>query len=114
MKISIHVPREGDDTMKISGFDIVTISIHVPREGDDMYHSTRLFLQNISIHVPREGDDVGRVQLPNHLMPFLSTSPARGTTLCCVNVRCDKVFLSTSPARGTTPPGGGLGEAELL
>ena len=57
-KISIHVPREGDDRLGISDASEVTISIHVPREGDDcappaMASATIC----ISIHVPREGDD---------------------------------------------------------
>ena len=35
IRISIHVPREGDDNIaKVKGQDYV-ISIHVPREGDD-------------------------------------------------------------------------------
>ena len=36
MRISIHVPREGDD-LRSSQFQVNPrlISIHVPREGDD-------------------------------------------------------------------------------
>ena len=34
-KISIHVPREGDDLCCICGPLYAQISIHVPREGDD-------------------------------------------------------------------------------
>ncbi len=56
-RISIHVPREGDDV----GLSVVknglTISIHVPREGDDRWSSSYVRVTNISIHVPREGDD---------------------------------------------------------
>ena len=36
----------------------------------------------ISIHVPREGDDRRRFTFSRKAQPFLSTSPARGTTLC--------------------------------
>ena len=57
------------------------ISIHVPREGDD----TGLEIENpdlkISIHVPREGDDGGRKSMTPFRETFLSTSPARGTTV---------------------------------
>ena len=35
IKISIHVPREGDDRGFHGGATGGTISIHVPREGDD-------------------------------------------------------------------------------
>ena len=79
-KISIHVPREGDDLSRLCGFFICRISIHVPREGDDGDFVNdrvfrRIFLstspargttdvrknigdwEDISIHVPREGDD---------------------------------------------------------
>ena len=34
-KISIHVPREGDDSVEYRAPYVDTISIHVPREGDD-------------------------------------------------------------------------------
>ena len=35
--ISIHVPREGDDTNTVANGMLMIISIHVPREGDDFY-----------------------------------------------------------------------------
>ena len=81
--ISIHVPREGDDS-RLGDLSIVTvtISIHVPREGDDVKGDVKLkapcdfyprpprggrratasyqwMSATISIHVPREGDDPG-------------------------------------------------------
>ena len=34
------------------------ISIHVPREGDDMELFAIIYTTKISIHVPREGDDL--------------------------------------------------------
>ena len=56
--ISIHVPREGDDSEIKSSVKNTAISIHVPREGDDQEASERINeLATISIHVPREGDD---------------------------------------------------------
>ena len=59
--ISIHVPREGDDTVTNLKNKMVNISIHVPREGDDL--ALPLSDQpetGISIHVPREGDDCAK------------------------------------------------------
>ena len=78
--ISIHVPREGDDGVKIHVIEhggkfqstspvrgttltwdhwkeFMGISIHVPREGDDSFSHKTTFNFGISIHVPREGDD---------------------------------------------------------
>ena len=82
-KISIHVPREGDDSCApplinaSHGFqstspargttsreqgdpEDLSISIHVPREGDDPRRESQPPGQWISIHVPREGDDSPR------------------------------------------------------
>ena len=57
--ISIHVPREGDDSSRIRQCEsLLAISIHVPREGDDDSHGRTFLRTGISIHVPREGDDV--------------------------------------------------------
>ena len=33
--ISIHVPREGHDSVKEKNYRVLGISIHVPREGHD-------------------------------------------------------------------------------
>ena len=58
-RISIHVPREGDDRDAQSLLrDVLRISIHVPREGDDSFIWRRNWERSISIHVPREGDDL--------------------------------------------------------
>ncbi len=58
-KISIHVPRAGDDRGYVSRkSDGIIISIHVPRAGDDKAHAAKC------------GD--GSI--------FQSTSPVRGTT----------------------------------
>ena len=40
------------------------ISIHVPREGDDSIAAQKLGERDISIHVPREGDDCGISESP--------------------------------------------------
>ena len=57
LKISIHVPREGDDGCDSIPVYREFISIHVPREGDDMGYYASSSSPQISIHVPREGDD---------------------------------------------------------
>ena len=58
MRISIHVPREGDDLHDGHEQLPTDISIHVPREGDDVFPmDPNQYLHRISIHVPREGDD---------------------------------------------------------
>ena len=56
-RISIHVPREGDDDWILKKIREVEISIHVPREGDDLRLAMVTQMYYISIHVPREGDD---------------------------------------------------------
>ena len=58
------------------------ISIHVPREG----HDTVLLNEGaaddeISIHVPREGHDCTAFLATTDRQRFQSTCPARGTTL---------------------------------
>ena len=57
MRISIHVPRAGDDLVVLDDALILAISIHVPRAGDDDFH-------------PRA----------RQRRRFQSTSPVRGTT----------------------------------
>ena len=61
MRISIHVPRVGDDNLPKVVADIaINISIHVPRVGDDGLVDSikKTAIGNISIHVPRVGDDM--------------------------------------------------------
>ena len=56
--ISIHAPREGDDTTEKTSSSDLYISIHAPREGDDRRElRLRVLGSGISIHAPREGDD---------------------------------------------------------
>ena len=87
-RISIHVPREGDDAHCCDKCGKLIISIHVPREGDDLVAAVALQILVISIHVPREGDDARAKCCGSFRRIFLSTSPARGTTffLCCVDI----------------------------
>ena len=56
-QISIHVPREGDDSDSYFISGSKTISIHVPREGDDSDSYVISGSKTISIHAPLEGDD---------------------------------------------------------
>ena len=80
--ISIHVPRVGDDALADAlTCEISEISIHVPRVGDDRLKKRgNQNEEEISIHVPRVGDDgTGRCRCIRR-QPFLSTSPAWGTT----------------------------------
>ena len=57
------------------------ISIHVPREGDDGAKiGTKETQYLISIHVPREGDDSPQRHQTGTGAIFQSTSPVRGTT----------------------------------
>ena len=102
-RISIHVPRAGDDTFIPHTADSVPISIHVPRAGDDggadldaddagKFQSTSPVRGTtyadweaagsfeISIHVPRAGDDPHVFRSLYQQDPFQSTSPVRGTT----------------------------------
>ena len=102
------------------------ISIHVPRVGDDPRVEAGVFAEHhISIHVPRVGDDQRQRVLHAGGNLFLSTSPVWGTTgtgyeLCgtlenfyprppcggrrVLPLACYRnlEFLSTSPVWGTT------------
>ena len=101
--ISIHVPREGDDsadpvtaaasekfqstspargttTLDVSSGQPRPISIHVPREGDDgMQHLGDAFQVNFNPRPPRGGRPLTQV-IQVEAEKFQSTSPARGTT----------------------------------
>ena len=80
-KISIHVPREGDDAIFCDDCgEQIVISIHVPREGDDASAAVEAAKLGISIHVPREGDDQAQGAIEALGTRFQSTSPVRGTT----------------------------------
>ena len=74
-KISIHVPREGDDSVEYRAPYVDTISIHVPREGDDLPFRPVPRSRPISIHVPREGDDWDLLRLSHYQMYFNPRPP---------------------------------------
>ena len=127
LKISIHVPRVGDDRHHLFDIDTTYISIHVPRVGDDgssvvLVHSPANFYPR-----PPRGGRHGNATYTAISLEFLSTSPAWGTTYVFHNATSIHVdisihvprvgddgqrngavlpsrrFLSTSPAWGTTP-----------
>ena len=78
------------------------ISIHVPREGDDRDVQASVGVAALFLSTsPARGTTPGR-RGRNAGRPFLSTSPARGTTVLAVFSTSHLKFLSTSPARGTT------------
>ena len=78
--ISIHVPREGHDTIYLMrNTPRGDISIHVPREGHDSVGSVHLRTPfYISIHVPREGHDERRLQLSSHQSDISIHVPREG------------------------------------
>ena len=80
------------------------ISIHVPRERDDTLHwdkDKRRYI--ISIHVPRERDDPKANDLISSAdFLFQSTSLVRGTTAPPAHDPPGDAFQSTSLVRGTT------------
>ena len=102
-KISIHVPRTGDDDRR---------KAHCPRNqyfNPRPPHGGRLFncrpcraSDVISIHVPRTGDDFASSSGLSFSLLFQSTSPARGTTGYSMKKLTVNQFQSTSPVRGTT------------
>ena len=86
------------------------ISIHVPREGDDQGpKKKKRWLKWYFYPRPPRGGRPSRASAGPSPTQFLSTSPARGTTDCGMRyVLMVLVFLSTSPARGTTVVAEGL------
>ena len=125
-EISIHVPREGHDSLIGSTLPAAgtfqstcpargTTGRREPRPCSTTYFNPRAprgarqqqecdtgGAAMISIHVPREGHDSWLLTTKNARNRFQSTCPARGTTC---PVRPDErmmLFQSTCPARGTT------------
>ena len=73
-------PVRGTTLSDAVRYAVFLISIHVPREGDDSVRFTRAPFEKISIHVPREGDDSSACPDCVAANQFQSTSPVRGTT----------------------------------
>ena len=126
LSISIHVPREGDDsrwaiaifsprvfqsTSPVRGTTKVTrawasdvaFQSTSPVRGTTIAPTLLSRSMTISIHVPREGDDPTSMWPCPRRSSFQSTSPVRGTTTPRLPVfpGC-QLFQSTSPVRGTT------------
>ena len=102
-KISIHVPREGDDHPAGSQCSsLQDFNPRPPRGGRRAVDDDPEQPLDISIHVPREGDDAPPSLLASASRIFQSTSPARGTTGILCRLPIVVQFQSTSPARGTT------------
>ena len=57
LKISIHPPRVGRDTVNMELFINELISIHPPRVGRDGKQAVEAYASYISIHPPRVGRD---------------------------------------------------------
>ena len=110
-RISIHVPRMGDDRRSpISWSDRPSMRFlsTSPVWGTTaVQHNALQDAQaQISIHVPRMGDDAGFRAAFTAGRIFLSTSPVWGTTRRAGRQPPDRCgFLSTSPVWGTTSTG---------
>ena len=102
------------------------ISIHAPRTGSDTSRMSKLRrLGSISIHAPRTGSDLNQAGQPGGKRRFQSTLPARGATRFQIKRRArpgdfnprsphgerhlgkhdwlkTRAFQSTLPARGAT------------
>ncbi len=104
-RISIHVPREGDDGTRPSLSRTWSYFYPRPPRGGRRSRRRRCGIsgRNFYPRPPRGGrlDECVRIAQQK---AFLSTSPARGTTGKMVVSETGRVFLSTSPARGTTSP----------
>ena len=128
MKISIHVPREGDDRSCGAGKSARTnFNPRPPRGGRPFSLSLYLILVRFQSTSPARGTTIlisnGEIIKSNfnprpprggrlvtldtaiHLHIFQSTSPARGTTKLRAWQERQNEFQSTSPARGTTASG---------
>ena len=83
----------------------VKISIHVPRAGDD--RAIRARLVRLAHFNPRPPCGGRPKSCTSPLWPqtFQSTSPVRGTTTLDGRNRSTEAFQSTSPVRGTTLSG---------
>ena len=103
-EISIHAPREGSDSKRITCSR--TKPYFYPRSprGERLLVEPDYFrLRDISIHAPREGSDASISHATFEHPLFLSTLPARGATgRPWRQGGSPGRFLSTLPARGAT------------
>ena len=102
--ISIHVPREGHDTlMLLPGCVNFTFQSTCPARGTTVNGHHIIKRQAISIHVPREGHDLNTRISARRTRNFNPRAP-RGARLYSFHcyLQLFHVFQSTCPARGTT------------
>ena len=80
-EISIHIPRVGDDDVRLYCGMQGLISIHIPRVGDDMRWSVRRHPHGIFQSTsPVWGMTSARQTRQSTLLQFQSTSPVWGMT----------------------------------
>ena len=97
-------PARGTTATAMPGGTATKISIHVPREGDD----TRIWIDGVNLlyyfypRPPRGGRHPRQRGRPV-TQKFLSTSPARGTTQCQGLLRKNRKNFYPRPPRGGRP-----------
>ena len=64
--------------MKAVGGRVSRISIHIPRVGDDAVKEGKTNEVDISIHIPRVGDDKAEARIPGFLRHFNPHPPCGG------------------------------------
>ena len=125
-KISIHVPREGDDVPLLVHREIIALFLSTsPARGTTRVFAVAVASDGISIHVPREGDDAEPIKqallflvdfyprpprggrrrkslMKSSADYFYPRPPRGGRPPNSCTVYSYPSFLSTSPARGTT------------
>ena len=68
-KISIHVPREGDDSIRLVMMTVpLVFQSTSPARGTTVVVEVSNKVEVISIHVPREGDDLNFCLLANNFL----------------------------------------------
>ncbi len=68
VRVSIHAPRVGRDTLVTNVVIKDAVSIHAPRVGRDQVRDGIQPQINVSIHAPRVGRDDARI---SHIVPSL-------------------------------------------
>ena len=102
LRISIHAPRTGSDSIIDGVTGSIDISIHAPRTGSDNSANNTSSGSTISIHAPRTGSDACSSTIACVRAGFQSTLPARGATYMGIWEQFPFTFQSTLPARGAT------------
>ena len=106
--ISIHVPREGDDSTPFKVFHTQQqFQSTSPVRGTTSWTTVCISAAVFQSTSPVRGT-TSVFRLFGSILPFQSTSPERGTTQSHRFGRIGRVFQSTSPSRGTTISAGAL------